>query len=51
VAYKFETARNKVKLLIEYESISQRVLFDNGVLAAFMTGREYDVRPQNGDCS
>jgi hypothetical protein len=40
----------KIKLLTEYESVTQKVLFDN-VLDALMFGRKYDVITQNGDCS
>jgi hypothetical protein len=47
----FEFGKNKVKLLTEYESVTQKVLFGNAVLAALMSGRKYDVIPQNGDCS
>jgi hypothetical protein len=36
---------------MEYESVSQKVLFCNAVLAALMSERQYDVIPQNGDCS
>jgi hypothetical protein len=41
----------KTKLPTEYESVTQKVLFGNAVLAALMSGRKYDVIPQNGDCS
>jgi hypothetical protein len=50
VAYNFQTGNNKIKLLTEYEGITQKVLFDKAVLAALMSGRKYDVIPQNGDC-
>jgi uncharacterized protein YaiI (UPF0178 family) len=43
-------AKNKRKLLTEYENITKRVLFRDAVLAALMCGRKYDVTPQNGDC-
>jgi hypothetical protein len=36
---------------MEYESVTQRVLFGNAVLAILMSVREYDVILQNGDCS
>jgi hypothetical protein len=36
---------------MEYESVTQEVLFGNAVLAALMSGRKYDVIFQNGDCS
>jgi hypothetical protein len=51
VAYNFQTGNNKIKLLTEYEGVTQKVLFGNAVLAALMSGRKYDVIPQNGDCS
>jgi hypothetical protein len=31
------------KLLKEYESVTQKVLFGNAVLAALMSGRRYDT--------
>jgi DUF917 family protein len=46
VAYNFQTGNNKIKLLTEYEGITQKVLFGNAVLAALMSGRKYDVIPQ-----
>jgi hypothetical protein len=49
VAYNFQTRNNKIKLLTEYEGVTQRVLFGNAVLAALMSGREYDVILQIGD--
>jgi hypothetical protein len=36
---------------MEYESVTQKVLFGNAVFAALMFGRKYDVIPQNDDCS
>jgi hypothetical protein len=45
VAYNFQTGNNKIKLLTEYEDVTQKVLFGNAVLAAFMSGRKYDVIP------
>jgi hypothetical protein len=52
VAYNFQTGNNKIKLLTEYEGegVTQKVLFGNTVLVALMSGRKYDVIPQNGDC-
>jgi hypothetical protein len=41
------TGRNKIKLLMEYESVTQKVVFINAVLAALISGRKYDVIPQN----
>jgi hypothetical protein len=49
VAYNFQTRKNKLKLLTEYEVVTQKVLFGDAVLAALMSGRKYDVIPQNGD--
>jgi hypothetical protein len=43
--------RNGIKLLMEYENVTQNVLFGNAVLAALMSGRKYDVIPQNDHCS
>jgi hypothetical protein len=34
---------------MEYESATQKVLFGNAVLAALMSGTEYDAIPKNGD--
>jgi hypothetical protein len=49
VAYNFQTGNTKIKLLTEYEGVTQEVLFGNAVLAALMSGRKYDVISQNGD--
>jgi hypothetical protein len=38
VAYNFQTGNNKIKLLTEYEGVTQKVLFGNAVLAALMLG-------------
>jgi hypothetical protein len=51
VAYNFQTGNNKIKLLMEYENVTQNVLFSNAVLAALMSARKYNVMLQNGDCS
>jgi hypothetical protein len=51
MAYNFQTGSNKIKLLTEYESVTQKVLFGSAVLAELMSGRKYDVIPENGDCS
>jgi hypothetical protein len=51
MAYNFQTGNNKITLLTEYENVTRKVLFRNVVLAALMSGRKYDVIPQNGDCS
>jgi hypothetical protein len=34
VAYNFQTGKNKIKLLTEYEDVTQKVLFGNSVLGA-----------------
>jgi DUF917 family protein len=49
MAYNFQTGNNKIKLLTEYEGVTQKVLFGNALLAALMSGRKYDVIPQIGD--
>jgi hypothetical protein len=36
---------------MQYENVTQKVLFGNAVLATLISGRKYDVIPQNGDCS
>jgi hypothetical protein len=51
VAYNFQIGNNKINLLMKYESVTQSVLFGNTVLAAMISGRKYDVNPQNDDCS
>jgi hypothetical protein len=38
VAYNFQTGKNKIKLLTEYEGVTQTVLFGNAVLSALMSG-------------
>jgi hypothetical protein len=50
VANKLQIESNKIKLLMEYKNIIQKVLFDIAVLSALMCGRKY-VIPQNDDCS
>jgi hypothetical protein len=34
MAYDFHTGSNKIKLLMEYESVTQKVLFVNTIYAA-----------------
>jgi hypothetical protein len=51
VAYNFQIRKRKIKLLMEYESVTQKVLFDSIVLAALKSGRKYDVITENGDSS
>jgi hypothetical protein len=50
MAYNFQTGNNKIKLLMEYEGVLQKVLFVNAVISVLITGRKY-VIPQNGDGS
>jgi hypothetical protein len=38
-----------MKLLTEYEGVTQKVLFGNAALAALISERKCDVIPQNGD--
>jgi hypothetical protein len=45
----FKPEKNKIKLLTEYEDVTQKVLFGNAVLVALMSGRKYDVIPQIGN--
>jgi hypothetical protein len=47
----FQSGSNRRKLLAEYENVAQKVLSGNVVVAALMSGRKYDVKPQNGNCS
>jgi hypothetical protein len=49
MACNFQTGNNKIKLLTEYESVSQKVLFDNAALASVMSVRKYDVILHNCD--
>jgi hypothetical protein len=49
VAYNFQTGNNKLKLLMQYESVIQEVLFGNVLCAKLMSWRKYNVIPQN-DC-
>jgi hypothetical protein len=34
VAYNFQTVKNKIKLLTEYEGVTEKALFGNAVLGA-----------------
>jgi hypothetical protein len=36
---------------MEYENVTQYLLFGNAVMAALMSGGKYDVITQNSDCS
>jgi hypothetical protein len=49
--YNFETESNIIKLLMQYEDATQKVVFGNIVLASFLSGVKFDVMPRNGDCS
>jgi hypothetical protein len=49
VAYNFQTGNNKIKLLTEYEGVTQKVLFGNAVLAALLSGSKYVGILQIGD--
>jgi hypothetical protein len=49
VVYNFQTANNEIKLLTEYESVTQNVLLGNAVLSSLMSLGKYDVISQNGD--
>jgi hypothetical protein len=40
-----------MKLLMEYENVTPKVLVGNAVLAALMSERKYDIVTQNGDYS
>jgi hypothetical protein len=46
-----QAGNNKIKLLMVYENVTQKVLFATIYSAAFMYERKYDVILQNGDCS
>jgi hypothetical protein len=37
MAYNFQTGNNKIKLLTEYENVTQKNLFGNAVLAALIS--------------
>jgi hypothetical protein len=43
--------KNKIKLVEQHENITQNVLFGNAVLCTLLSGKKYDVIPQNGDNS
>jgi hypothetical protein len=45
MAYNFQTGNNEIKLLTEYEGVTQIVLFDNSVLAALMSGMDVRAHP------
>jgi hypothetical protein len=51
VVYNFQPEKIKTKLLTEYENVTHKVVFINAVLAALMSGRQYNGIIQNGDCS
>jgi hypothetical protein len=43
VAYNSQTESNKIKLVREYKSATQKGLFNTAVFAVLMLGRKYDV--------
>jgi hypothetical protein len=43
--------KSEKKMLKIHENVAQRVLLDNAVLTALMSGRKYDVILLKGDCS
>jgi hypothetical protein len=47
----FKTVKNKIKLHMEYENVTPKVLCIDIVLAALMSGRKYGVISKNGDYS
>jgi hypothetical protein len=51
VAYNFQTGNARIIVLMEYETVTQNVLFGKAILAALISGRTHNVIPQNGDCS
>jgi hypothetical protein len=42
VAYNIQIGNSKIKLLTQYESVTQKVLFGNAVLTALISERKYD---------
>jgi hypothetical protein len=40
-----------MKLLMEYERVTQNVLFGDATVAALISGRKYDVIPKNSNYS
>jgi hypothetical protein len=48
MAHNFQIWNKRIKLLTEYESVTQRLLLGNAAVAALMSGRKYDVISQNG---
>jgi hypothetical protein len=51
MAYNFQIGNNKLELLKEYGSVTEKVLFNNAVFATLMPGINHDVITRNGDCS
>jgi 3-phosphoglycerate kinase len=51
VIYNIKNVNKRIKVIKEYENITEKLLLGGAVLAAFMSGRKCDVIPQNGDCS
>jgi hypothetical protein len=51
VAFNFQNGKTNIKLLKEYESVTQKILFGNAVPATLMSVRKYGIIHQNGHCS
>jgi hypothetical protein len=51
MAYNFRTGKVKMKVHMEHENVTQKVLFGNVVHAVLLSGRNYDIIPENCDCS
>jgi hypothetical protein len=49
VTYNFQTRNNKIKPWGIWKC-TLKVLFGSALLASLMSGRMYDIIPQNGDC-
>jgi hypothetical protein len=43
MASNFQIGNNKIELLKEYESVTQKILIFNALLSALMSGRKYNV--------
>jgi hypothetical protein len=51
MVYNFQIGNNKIKLLIEYKNVTQKVVFDNAVFTILMSWIKDDIISQNGDYS
>jgi hypothetical protein len=49
VVSNFKIEENKIKMLLKYKIIAQKVLCDKLLFVALLSGRKYDVIHQNGD--